>query len=40
MEGVVTTTDEIESLKTRGNEEFKNGNYLPAINLYTEALGK
>ncbi len=29
-----------ESLKEKGNEEYKKKNYNTAINLYTQALGK
>lgn len=40
MEGVVTMPEQkSEELKTKGNEEFKNGNYVAAIALYTDALG-
>jgi hypothetical protein len=29
-----------ETIKEKGNEEFKKKNYNAAINLYTDALGK
>ena len=32
-------SEKAEELKTKGNEEFKLGNYQSAISLYTEALG-
>jgi len=31
---------EWETLKEKGNEEFKKKNYNSAINLYSQALGK
>ena len=40
MEGVVTNADtRAEELKNQGNEEFKKGNHLQAINFYSEAIG-
>jgi len=29
-----------EEKKNLGNDEFKKGNYIKAVNFYTEALGK
>jgi hypothetical protein len=34
------STVDWEILKEKGNEEFKKGNYMPAINLYSEAIRK
>lgn len=40
MEGVVTIDEQrAEELKTQGNEEFKKGNHIQAIDLYTQAIG-
>lgn len=40
MEGVVTNADtRSEELKNQGNEEFKKGNHVAAVALYSEALG-
>jgi hypothetical protein len=35
MEGVVTAAEEAEKLKNLGNEEFKKGNFQPAIEFYS-----
>ena len=34
-----TLSEKAEELKTKGNEEFKKGNFQSAIALYTDALG-
>ena len=31
--------EDAEEFKNKGNEEFKKGNYLEAINYYNQALG-
>lgn len=33
-----TENTEVINLKTRGNEAYSNGNYLEAINYFTEAI--
>ena len=34
------SSNRAETLKNRGNDEFKKGNYKEAINYYTQAIGK
>ena len=35
----MTSEQKAEELKTKGNEEFKQGNYASAITYYSDALG-